>query len=471
MAAASVLATLALAATTLSGAAGVAGAVRPVKAAPVPTLFVKKASPYALSHGYVGLAFEATTMKQPYLDPAQSNLPTFLDQLGHGNLRFGGQSSELNAVWQPTPAALPSWANFAITPEDLSTVAGLANATGWSVDLGVNLLEYNPALAADEVKAARSELGASLHAVEIGNEPDIYFLWSQSLTEPPQFIPLNFPDYQTEWNAYFAQITQASPGAKIAGPDFFLNRWQSSYTAKMAKNLSVYTQHYYPLSDCNGTVLSPEMLLSAHSLSTEDTAVALATQTAKKAKAPVVLDEFNSISCGSSSPAAWEFASALWGVEALLEGALHGVSSVNVQATPGDCTSYTPLCVPDPSEPATLVANPIFSAMQLVAGLEGGTMLKTGVKKVALPAGVNTYAVRLPDGDTAYVVDNTTPTDVTTLSLQGSGTSQLVSVQRLEAPSLDATTGVTLATSTPATPGLTGLSVPAYSAAVFTVTP
>ena len=58
-----------------------AGATR---APAVPTLFVKKASPYALSHGYVGLTFEATTLNQPYLDPTRSDLPFFLDQLGQG---------------------------------------------------------------------------------------------------------------------------------------------------------------------------------------------------------------------------------------------------------------------------------------------------------------------------------------------------------------------------------------------------
>ncbi len=444
-----------------------AGATR---APAVPTLTVKKATPYGLSDGYVGLTFEATTLGQPYLDPAQSNLPTFLAQLGPGNLRFGGQTSDLNAVWQPTPAALPGWASDAITPADLSTVADLAHTTGWSVDLGVNLLEYDPALAADEVQTASADLGSSLHAVEIGNEPDLYFLWSPYLTESPQYIPLTFPAYQTEWNAYAAQIAQAVPGVRFAGPDFYLERWQSSYTARNAKSLSVYTQHFYPLADCNGAVLSPQTLLSSDSITWEDAAVALAVKTARKAKAPTVLDEFNSISCGSSSPAAWEFASALWGVEALLEGALHGVSSVNVEMNPANCTSYTPLCVADPSAPATLSARPLFSAMQLVASLEGGTMLTTKVQKAPLPTGVTTYAVRRADGDTSFVVDNTSSTDVTSLSLQGSG-SQLVSVQRLDAPSLDATTGVTLTTTAPASPALTGLSVPADSVAVFTVAP
>jgi hypothetical protein len=436
----------------------------------VPTLAANRAV-HSLPRGYVGLTFEATTLNQPYLDPSQSNLPIFLGALGQGNLRFGGQTSDLNAVYQPTPAPLPGWANFAVTPGDLSTVADLAHVSGWSVDLGVNLLEYAPALAANEVATAQAALGSSLHGVEIGNEPDLYFYFRSFLTEPPANIPITFPTWLTEWQAYAAQIQQADPGVALAGPDFYLNTWQSSYTKKTEQGLSEYTQHFYPQLDCGGAVLSPQTLMSADSLTNEDTAVALATKTAKKGKLPVVLDEFNSISCGSSSPAAWEFASALWGVEALLEGAQDGVSSVNMQSTPGDCTSYTPLCVPDPSHPAALSANPIFSAMELVSSLEGGTMLATAVKKVPLPAGVTTYAVLQPDGDTAFVVDNTTATDVDSLSLQGSTTSQLVSVERLEAPALDATTGVTLSSSTPTSPALSGLSVPAYSAAVFTVTP
>src|ERR1700722_14514293 len=68
------------------------------------TVTIKNPTKDTVSKGFVGLTFEATTFGSPYLDPTQSNLPSFLAELGQGNLRFGGQSSELNAAWQPDPS-------------------------------------------------------------------------------------------------------------------------------------------------------------------------------------------------------------------------------------------------------------------------------------------------------------------------------------------------------------------------------
>jgi hypothetical protein len=458
-----------LAATTL--AASPAGAkARP--AAVGSTIKVNGPSKYSVSPGFVGLTFEATSLGSAYFDPAQSNLPTYLDELGRGDLRIGGQTSDLNEAWLPSASdPLPSWASSGATPADLDAVGTLIHETDWSVDLGVNLLHFDPALAADEVAAARTALGPSLHAVEIGNEPDLYFYFLSFITEPPADVPTTFPGYLTNWNAYVSAIDQSSPGVAFAGPDFYLTTWLPDETKKTEKDLADYTQHFYPLEDCGGAVISPQELLAPSSYASEDSLIASALQASKKGKLPLVLDEFNSISCGSSSPATWEFASSLWAVHALVDAASDGVSSVNVQMDPGNCNSYSPLCVPDPSSPGTLAPTPIFYAMQLVSSLEGGTLLKTAVKTAALPTGVYEEAVRLANGNVAVVVDNTTASAVGPLSVQLDGTARLLSTEQLAAPSLTATSGVTL-TTTPATdPSPTGLAVPGYTADVFTLTP
>ena len=87
-----------------------------------------------------------------------------------------------------------------------------------------------------------------------------------------------------------------------------------------------------------------------------------------------------------------------------------------------------------------------------------------------LAAGVSDYAVRLPNGNVAVVVDNTTSTDVSGLSLNLGSTARVVSKLSLRAPSLDATDGVTL-TSAPDAQAPIGLTVPAESAVVFTLSP
>jgi hypothetical protein len=432
------------------------------------TLAVKGPTKASISHGFVGLTLEASQAGSPVLDPTQSNLPSFLAQLGAGNLRIGGQSSELTVAWEPDPSTpLPSWASSAITPEDLSTVAELANATGWSVDLGVNLNHYNPATAADEVQVAQSALGSSLHDVEIGNEPE--------LDVTTLFTTMTFPQYIAEVDAYRTAIKAVDPGVAFAGPDAYLTYWLPQYAATKkttgVKGLSEFTQHFYPLQDCNSPVSAADLLAPA-SITSEDQTIADAETAAKKGHLPLVLDEFNSVSCGSSSPVIYQFASALWAVHGLLEAAAKGVASVNVQMDPDNCLSYSPLCAPDSSAPGTLQANPIFYAMQLVSSLEGGTVLKTQItSSEQLPVGVSEYAVGLASGDTAVVVDNTTSSDVTQLNLKMAATAQLVSTLSLAAPSLDAASGVTLTSATPASSAITDLTVPADSAEVFTVAP
>jgi hypothetical protein len=439
------------------------------KKAPLPgiTLTVKKLTKLAVAPGFVALTGEASLAGNPVLDPSQSDLASFMAQLGPANLRIGGQTSELNVAWEQSPSdPLPSWASSSITPEDLTAVANLAKASGWSVDLGVNLNHYSPSTAANEVQVAQAELGSSLHDVEIGNEPELY--------DTNLFKSISFPAYIAEVDAYRTAIKAVDPGVTFAGPDFYLDSWLSQYAGTKkagVKGLSEFTQHFYPLADCNAPVSASD-LFAETSIFTEDQTISQALAAAKKGHIPLVLDELNSVSCGSSSPVIYQFASALWAVHALLEAAAKGVASVDIQMTPGNCLSYTPVCEPNPGDPSTLQANPIFYGMKMVSGLEGGTVTNIyDLSANPLPDGVSDYAVRQKNGDTAVIVDNTTDADVTQLNLSVDATAHLVSVQSLQAPSLDATTGVTLTTSTPASSATTGLTVPADSAVVFTVAP
>jgi hypothetical protein len=420
-----------------------------------------------LSNGFVGLAIDAAVVGDPVLDPAQSNLPSYMAQLGQANFRIGGQTSDLSVAWLPDPSdPLPSWASSAITPGDLTTIAQLALATGWSVDLGVNLLRYDPPTAANEVQTAQSILGTSLHDVEIGNEPEFY---------PEVISPWSFSEYSTELSAYETSIKAADPDVSFAGPDLYFTNWLNMFRsqgARRVKALSEFTQHFYPLFDCSGAAVTASDLFSQSSITSEDQTISAAEVDARRGGIPLVLDEFNSVSCGSSSPVVYEFASALWAVHALLEAALKGVASVNVQMDPDNCQSYSPLCAPNPDSPGTLQAQPIFYGMQLVRSLEGGTIMKTrNSSRIRLPAGVSDYAVRQADGDVAVVVDNTTSFAVNQLTLKVDPTARVVSMLTLEAPALTSSGGVTLTPSTPSTGATTGLTVPAETAVVFTLAP
>ena len=142
-----------------------------------PTLIVGAPLHATVPTGFVGLAFEAQHLGDAVDDPAVSNLPSFLSQLGAGSIRFAGSSADESTLFEKQGSnPLPRWAKRAITPASLATVGSLAAALGstWKVDLAVNLYHLDPNRAAAEVAAARAALGSSLGEVSIGNEPELY---------------------------------------------------------------------------------------------------------------------------------------------------------------------------------------------------------------------------------------------------------------------------------------------------------
>lgn len=127
---------------------------------------------------FLGLSFEANQMHRTWVDPKRGNVAALVRGLGEGNLRFSANQVD-NSAWMPDPSKpTPSWATNGqrVEPADLSRVGRLAAATGWSVDLGVNLGHFDPAAAANQVASAAPRIGPRLRSVQIGNEPNFFLL-------------------------------------------------------------------------------------------------------------------------------------------------------------------------------------------------------------------------------------------------------------------------------------------------------
>ena len=103
----------------------------------------------AIPEGFLGLSVEASTMGSAAFDPSVSNMVDEMLALGPGVVTFAGSSADRSTVWQRKPDdPIPAWATATITPDKLRTVAALATATGWKVDLAINLYHDDPARAA-----------------------------------------------------------------------------------------------------------------------------------------------------------------------------------------------------------------------------------------------------------------------------------------------------------------------------------
>jgi hypothetical protein len=399
---------------------------------------------------FLGLSFEASVLDSPLLDPARTNLAALLRNLGPGHLRFGGNSLDRVTAWTADPAApLPSWAHARVTPDDLGRLGRLSASSGWSVDLGLGLGHPDPVAAADEAAAARRLIGAGLEAVQIGNEPDLLGLDG-------------YRSYLAQVDAYRHALASAVPGLPLAGPDTAGTGWLAAYGRDERSGLAFLTQHFYPLTRCEGAHPSIGQLLSPDTAALETRTAEAAVAAGRADSVAVRLDETNSASCGGQDGVSDTLASALWMTRYLLLAGEAGVAGVGVQGGLAVCRGYTPLCVPGatrpsdasrpgidpvadqslgaaPADTARLAAQPDYYGLLLVHLLEGGTFLRT---RSGRSGPLSAFAVAMPDGSVRVVLDNADPRFAGTVTLAVPGRHGPATMLRLTGPSPASTSGV-----------------------------
>nr|WP_237554866.1 glycosyl hydrolase family 79 C-terminal domain-containing protein [Streptomyces sp. SID4948] len=441
--AAGLLATaLVLGATTAAGAAAQPGAA----AVPVITI-APTTTGTSLTAGSAGLSFEASDLALSSF--TSGNLAAYLKTLGTSVLRIGGNTVD-QTFWTSTGEAPPSWSTATITPAGLTALGTLAKASGWKVILGVNLKHDDPARAADEAAHAVSALGASLQAVEIGNEPDLY----------PQYAN-NTGQFLTDFTANVNAIKKAAPSVAIVGTDAagspggaFQNAFIANQAALAHPSVSELTSHVYPLtsSTCGGSPTIADLLGTGVRDAETGVAQSAAAQAARLGL-PAVMDEGNSVVCEGQQGVSDVFAAALWEIDEQLDLARGGVAGDYMHGTVIQCDApkplfmyYTPLCAPTAADAAAgrLAAQPEYYGLAAVHQVGTGNFL--GLDNPAY-ATLRAYAVRHPDGTMTVVLDNVQdPAANAATTVQLDLGSSFTSGRRVDltAGGLTATGGITL---------------------------
>ncbi len=405
---------------------------------------------------FLGLSFEASVLGSDLLDPARSNLPALMLDLGAGRLRFGGNSVDRVAAWTAVPTSrLPPWAHSRVTSADLARLGALAGATRWKVDLASSLGHPDAVAAADEAAAAVRLIGKGLGSVQVGNEPDLL---------GNVRAPYTAARYRADVAVYRRTIAAVAPGVGISGPDTARPTLLASYGSDEGSALVLLTQHFYPLTRCGGGRPTIDQLLSPATLDSEARLAATVVAAGRVLGVPVRLDETNSASCGGQDGVSNTLASALWMVEYLMTVAQRGVDGVGIQGGLAACRGYTPLCVPEARGPAPgtapgidpvadaslgaaasldgrLAAQPDFYGLLLVHELEGGRWLPFTINP-RTPAWE--AAIKMPDGAVRIVIVNPSPGPAADITVRTPGLDGRASVQWLTGPSLWATSGVKL---------------------------
>ncbi len=453
---------------------GTAG-LGPAAAAPSPgvNIVVDTTAPGTLiPNDFVGLSFEADQMHRTWTDPARGNVAALLGNLGIGNLRFSANQVD-NTAWMPDPTKpVPPWTTNGqhVVPEDLSRLGRLARATGWSVDLGVNLGHFDPAAAANQAAAAHQRIGSSLRSIQIGNEPNAYVL-NLAQGNRRNYSP---DSYVRDVRIYRQAIAAAAPGVPIEGPDLaagsvgvpavdpvmwsqIVAPWLDAYVDAFGTRSRYLNQHYYPwvnvtrlglpagAAEAAGTLPTVDRLLEPETRAKQERFLRQFAALAHRAGLKPLLSETNSVAKEGREGVTNSFGAALWTIDYLMTAARAGVAGVNLHNQADDCQSYPLFCFPTAAAKRSdmAVVNPKYYAALMVSQVAGGRMVPTTVNGKAQ---VTAYAVRMPDGRIKVIVNNLDPRwrGKVSVKLRGVGVTS-ATVQKLTGPSIYAVAGTRLA--------------------------
>jgi hypothetical protein len=127
-------------------------------------------------------------------------------------------------------------------------------------------------------------------------------------------------------------------GSGLVGPS-----WSSAYSLRNLPDfldqegpyLSLVSHHWYAGTQCDGKTNPSDYLLRPESSTSGAMAVRSSVQLAHQRGLPLRMGEMNSISCGGETGVSDVFASALWAVDSMFELASAGVDGVNVHTGNG----------------------------------------------------------------------------------------------------------------------------------------
>ena len=301
------------------------------------------------------------SLRLPYI-----NIMKFLRDVGGGpgpNIRIGGNSVDQSFYTTNSSNPLPSGNKYAITPHDIESFAA-ARLWNGSVVLGVNLLRYDEANTREYIDAAVRGIPAGiLEAIELGNEPDIYYYENGVRTQP-----YTYANYSKQIDSFSMTLQKMGVGMPLLqGPTTCCTDFQKSISSFIStfgcgttRILRAVSHHHYPLpSSCklNSTI---EQLM-ADRTSDLSKFSAWAAQAAA-CGVPFRIGEGNSVACGTMRGVTNTFANALWSVDTLFNAAANNITRWNFHGCWWPWDDFTPIAVADMAR-GNLIVRPLFYGM------------------------------------------------------------------------------------------------------------
>lgn len=397
--------------------------------------------------GFVGLSLEYPAVTA-YAGQNPELLEQLIRNLAPGQrpvLRIGGDSTDW--TWWPVAGMTrPPGIRVTLGERWLQDARTIADAVNARIILGINLEAGSPALAAAEARALTDGIGPSrIEALELGNEPELYgtFGWYRApdgrevLGRPSAY---DFAAFTED----FSRVAESLPHVPLAGPTTGYLPWMRPLDQFLTAEprVSVATLHRYPLRRCYTEPGAPAYPTIGHLLSAAS-ARGLADSVARYAAIahahglPLRIDEMNSVACGNAPRVSNTFASALWAINAMFQMARVGVDGVNIHTFPG--AAYAPFNL---SGGRAFVDAEYYGLLMFAQAAPAGSRLLevSGVR----PNRTQVWATRAPDRAVRVVVVNESATHPQLVAVRTPAQSGTATLERLQAPGLDANNGVTL---------------------------
>jgi hypothetical protein len=441
----------------------------------------------SMPEGFVGVSFEVRAVHQytgnnPLaIDPVLLNLLKGLAPDQQPIIRIGGNSTD--GSWWPLQGMIPPGGiYYPITTGWLRTTKALAADLDAKLILGVNLAAGRPAIAAAEGRAYLSGIGAKyIDALEIGNEPNLYSVFSWYKDRNGHVYRSRSRSYDlADYIQQFKQWAKVLPNVPLAGPAASNPKWMAKLSSFVtaAPRLGLVTYHRYPLRACTTDPSDPSFP-SIPNLLADSSSAGLAAglkafvTVAGKHDLPLRIAEMNSASCQGAKGVSDTFASALWALDTMFNFAEAGVQGVNFHMLPGsNYELFTPSQTPNGSWQAN-VAPEYYGLTLFAQAFPPGAQL-LNVKAPAGPTKV--WATQAADGTIRVVVINQDTTTEHDVAVTVPGQTTPGTIESLTAPSISATSGVALGgqtfgdeTSTGTFPGPAVTTPAAPVASVYTI--
>jgi hypothetical protein len=412
-----------------------------------------QASPIA--KGFVGLSleFQAAAAYTEYgSNPVLSELIRNMNPGGSPVLRIGGDSTD--HTWWPTPGIpQPPGVDFSLTPSWMAGVRSLAQSVGARLILGVNLEADNPSLAGSEARAFVSRLGSgSIQALEIGNEPSLYGDLAWYTTSSGRKVPGRPRSYSV--SQYLTELSQVAaampPRLPLAGPALGAPSWMNSLPEILdaVPRIQLVTYHRYPTNRCythpghSDYPTVPNLLRAAASQGLGASINQFA-ETARVRGRSFRVAEMNSVACSGKLGVSNTFASALWVIDALFSMARNGAAGVNLHMFPGARYRLFSLKHSKAGWRAD-VAPEYYGTLMFAQAAPPGARLLTVSPSGGPQPWLREWATRSTSGVTRIVLINDSLHTEHAVDLHLAHPGSGAEVEQLLAPSVYATSGVTL---------------------------